>query len=203
MENQTHHNSGRTDSKQARPASIIKKLILPIIVVVVAVVAYFLMKRKTTTTGAYPHDIRTESLNCTKEGQAYDKVWELKPSSRRVDITAIFEGTSSVQSVAIKYTMNFESAERADTARHTASVTIAQSLQDAGFNFNSFDNKMSVIDSTIYIDLIAKREELNTKSAPFFLIEKTASGSDLPITLQDYRNNYVKQGFVCKATTDK
>ena len=203
MKKATHHTP--TDQKASKQTSnnLLKKLIFPVIIIIIAIVGFILTRGKTTTKGSYPDDVRTESLWCTIDNQRYEPIIELSPISRTTRVDMIFDGTSTIQSIAIKHTMVFASNEETEKAYHHAGVTIVESLHDYGFSFNEFSNKVAVVDNELTAELYAKKSDLNNKSAYFFQIKPFSSSSDLPITLQEYRENYTKQGFNCKSTIDK
>lgn len=193
-----HHSHTDSDSKE-ESKNILGKLILPLIIVVIVIIIYLLMRGKTTTTGGFPSPVRTESLICEAEGKHYDKVDNLGSKTENIRVVALFDGTTSIQSIALKYTTTYLSKEATDKAHAHASVTLSQSLQDYGYDTWSLGSKFSVIDKTLNLDLYVKKEELNTESAQMFLVNVK---NGLPTNMTDYKKNYVSQGFSCKASVD-
>jgi len=140
---------------------------------------------------------------CEKEGEVYDKVASLNPDNRKIRVQMIFDNTESLQSIALRYTMTFSSDEQADTARHSTSVTLAESLNKYGYSFSEFSNKLTRIDSTLTVELIAEKDDITRKAASFFKIALPTSSSALPISMEEYRKNYTDQGFNCEPDVDK
>ena len=187
-----------SSDKDRRHNGLLRKLILPLIIIIVIIILILLMRGTNRTSGSYPADVHTKAMSCVKDGQGYDKVYELNPESRNVKVDMIFEGTTTLQTISLKYTMNFASAERAEEARATASVTLAESLHDYGYDFGDFSNKLSALDSSLTVELFANKTELTTKSASFFMV-KTNSKKALPATMEEFRKNYTDQGFTCES----
>ncbi len=177
---------------------VLGKIILPLIVIIVVIIIILLMKGKTTVTGEHPEGFRTESLVCEANGKNYEKVYGVSPTSRNVKVSMIFENVNSLQSMNFKYTQDFSTAEHAESARQTTAVTIGLSLEEAGYKTFDFESKVTTIDSVVHLDLVAKKQELDTKSAPFFMIKTSDSNSRVPTTLTDFRQNYESQGFKCE-----
>ena len=191
------NNQDNSYKREKKRQVSLKKFILPLIIIIIIIIIILLLRGKNTVTGTYHEDVHTKTMVCEKEGDAYDKVIDLSPETRKYKVNMIFDETDKLQSVSFRYIMTFGSAEQADTARHSTSVTFAESLNKYGYSFNEFSNKLTNIDKDLTIELYAEKDDITRKAASFFKIALPTSSSALPVSMEEYRKNYTDQGFAC------
>ena len=187
-----------TDGKSHKVLKIVCLLLFLLVVIIIII---WLLRGKTTTTGQYPANVRNESLECISKELIYPKLGDFTPVPKEntLTITAVFLGGSSLSSVSIKNLMTFESNHDAIIAEARAHANFNIGLRPYNYSTDKFENKFSIIDEKLLVNLTGKSKELDEMSKDYFLIKS----DELPTSLAEFRAEYEAQGFTCRATNDE
>ncbi|MBQ3261262.1 hypothetical protein IJH29_01235 [Candidatus Saccharibacteria bacterium] len=167
--------------------------------VIVFIILYFL-RGKTTTTGQFPANVRNESLVCQSSNIAYKKVSNIDSPEKTLKINMIFNGTDSLSSASLKYTLAFASYSEAYSAEAISHAQFNLGLQSLGYDASKFNNKFSILDNVLDIVVnFSSSTTIDEVTKDYLLVEETSNGN-LPITLSEYQHNYEQQGFTCTST---
>ncbi len=184
--------------KNYRPIRI---LICILIMATIVIIIIWIMRGKTTVSGQFPANVRKESLECVSTELTYDKLGSISPApdETNLTITAIFIGEDSMRSLSIKNLMTFKSNSDAFVAEARAHATFNFGLQALGYDAGQFDNKFSIIDTKLLVNLSTNNNELNEYVKDYFLIKS----DNLPVSLSDFQTEYESQNFQCTSTIGK
>lgn len=181
----------------------LKLAIFLFFIAAIVIVVLWLLRGKTTISGQFPANARSESLECVSSNIVYEKVNHINSDDKELKISAVFNGTESLSSISLKYTLNYASREEVVAAESRSHAQFGLALQDLGYTIEKFNNKFTMLDNSLVITLVINsRSEIDEVTRSYFLINEGANGS-VPTTLAEYRVNYEKQGFSCNATNDK
>ena len=186
------------DNKDHRVRNFI---VLLLFLAVIIFILLWLLRGKTTTTGRYPENVKNESLECESSQTIYSKADKIDSSNKETRIIMIFYGEDELSSGSLKYTLHLDDHLQASQAESILHAQFARNLTISGYKFEEFDNKFTVIDGDLVITLHLSDKEVDEQSKDYFFVEQTGENR-FPRTLSEYRANYEKQGFTCKASID-
>ncbi|MBQ3320973.1 hypothetical protein IJG71_02490 [Candidatus Saccharibacteria bacterium] len=184
--------------KEKKNHKILKLVVVLLILLVLTLVIIWLLKGMKTVSGRYPENVKNEYLDCTAEETVYPKIGEVGEEKNELKATMIFFGEEELSSISIKYTLEFKDKEAANYAEPIVNTRFHERLAQVIDQYGAFNNKVTLLDDTIMVTLHAEKNDLTELSKEFFLIKKT----DELVTLADFRENFEKQGLVCKSSID-
>ena len=148
-----------------------------------------LMRGQTTVSGNFPDDVKSEILICRKTGIPYPYMQYDKSNGKNIEITIVFEN-NALNSISLIYTLHYTNSETAEISRTANMVDMNHSF-GAKYGPGAFNARYVVNDTDMQTSLFATSDDLKDGGAEFFLIDNS------PKNLNDYRKNYVSQGFNC------
>lgn len=170
---------------------------------IIIVVIIWLLHGKTTTSGQYPENVRNESLTCVSNATTYEKTSDVNSDDKELKVSMVFNGTETLSSASLKYTLRFGSYSEAYSAEAISHAQFNLALQALGYDASKFNNKFSIMDNELVISLSANLDKsIDDATRSYFLIDYV-KGDQLPRTITEYRANYEKQGFSCTSTIDQ
>ncbi len=195
-----YHQSKSKSRSHRHSSSLVQLGIFLLILAIIIIALVFLLRGKETTTGDFPSPITNEALTCEKSSTAYAKISALNSKSQNITVTMIFNGTTSLNKISLSYTLKFDSDEAAKQAEASAHAQFSEHLSIDKFSFTEFNNKFSPLNNKLSVSIYGDSTDLESSArASYFMLDTKKS---TPVTLEDFRNAYKKQGFKCTSTTD-
>ncbi|MBQ6396064.1 hypothetical protein IJH89_00580 [Candidatus Saccharibacteria bacterium] len=181
------------DKKNHRALKLICLLLFLLVFILIII---WLLRGKTVTTGAYPANIKNESLECSSTEVAYNKLgnFDIRPQETQLTFTAVFSSDDELRSLSLKDLMVFADNSEAIVAEARSHANFNTSLHAYNYSIGKFDNKFSIMGNKLLVTLAVKSKEFDEFSKDYFLI----SSETLPTSLADFRKNYESQGFSCR-----
>lgn len=188
----------KQQTEQRVEHKVLKLFCLLLFLLVIVIIIIWLLRGKTTTSGQYPANVKTESLECTSVETIYPKLGKFSPIPKETNltITAIFSGENELQTISLKNLMTFNSNSEAIVAEAVAHANFNIGLHSYGYNISKFENKFSISEEKLLVNLAARVKEIDERSKDYFLI----TSEILPTTLNDYKNEYEANGFSCRTS---
>ncbi|MBQ3294383.1 hypothetical protein IJG98_01470 [Candidatus Saccharibacteria bacterium] len=175
-------------------------LFLALIAIIVLIILW-LLRGKTTMTGQYPENVSNESLTCVSANTQYEKTSWIDSDNKELKINAIFNGTESLKSISLIYTLYYADEGEAYYAEAKSHAQLNDGFAAIGFDVQKFDNKFARYGNKLIISLTANKSEINEYSASYFLLPVEDDGLKLK-TISDYKNAFENQSFSCTATVE-
>lgn len=175
---------------------VLKFLGFLLFLLIIILIILWLLRGKTTVSGQYPANVKNESLECISKELIYPKLGSFSPSPRENELvlTAVFSGEETLKSLSVKELMTFESNSDAIVAEARTHANFNIGLRPYNYSTGKFENKFSIMDNKLLVNLTAKASELDEFSKGYFLI----ASEELPSTLSEFRAEYENQGFSCR-----
>ncbi|MBR3204492.1 hypothetical protein IKF81_02300 [Candidatus Saccharibacteria bacterium] len=171
--------------------------IVCILLLAIIIIIFYLLRGKNTISGQYPENIRNESLSCEKEKSDYEKANLKEIENSDIKINIIFNDKKAVKSISLIYTAIFPTEKDAYATEAVSHAFFNKSLEASGYSASKFSNKYARYDNKLILSLTANGNEIDSFSAPFFMI-KTNEGDEVNMNnLESYRSMYESQGFTC------
>ncbi|MBR3595096.1 hypothetical protein IKL45_02575 [Candidatus Saccharibacteria bacterium] len=189
-ESLSEHNKKEKSEKSHK---VIKMASFLLFLVIIVIIIIWLLHGKTTTTGRYPENIHNDSLECVSNNIKYEKTSSIESSDSELKITTVFRDNGTLGSISLLYTLTYQSSVDAYSAEARAHAEFNKGLAASGFSSEKFANKFTLLDNKLLISLYATSKEINEYTYNYFLID---SSNDFK-TLEDIKEHYKKQGFVC------
>lgn len=160
----------------------------------VALIANAINGRTEITKTSYP-EVSNTSLRCNNKVDAYPFFVEESPQKTDITLDLIFTN-KAVKTIALTNILEFHSKEEASSSKIKNSASMDLSFYDHGFGTDAFNAKYTQIDNIFKMTLYLNGQDLNMKSAPFFMID-TEKISKLPETMEEFRTLYSTKNFMC------
>lgn len=186
------------DEKDHRIRNLIVFLLF---IVAIILIILWLLHGKTTTSGQYPENISNESLTCISKNTKYEKTSWVDSDDKELKINAIFNGTESLKTISLIYTLNYADESEAYYAEAKSHAQLNDSFAAVGYDVRKFDNKFARYNNKLIISLTASKSEIDEYSAVYFMLPIEADGFKLK-TLSDYKRAYETQDFFCVVTAE-
>ncbi|MBR3256790.1 hypothetical protein IKG02_00655 [Candidatus Saccharibacteria bacterium] len=180
---------------------IIKLVCLLLFLLIIILIIIWLLRGKTTTIGEYPANIKNESLECISNELIYDKLgsFEPKPQETKLTVTAVFTSDDELKSISLKNLLTFSDNSEAIVAEARTHANFNIGLRAYNYSTSKFNNKFSIMNDRLLINLSAKSKEYDEFSKDYFLIPHES----YPKTLSDFKTVFESQKFVCKNSSEQ
>lgn len=154
------------------------------------------MNGETKTSGQNPDSIRGQSLHCESPTMPYPFYSYDESKSKNLKIVTNFYD-DVINSIYLVYTLYYDSPQQiiASEANNHADMNI--SFGKNGLEPDAYNAHYSTIENALKMSLYAKESNINQIAAKYFMIDLQGQ-TFLPTNLNEYEENYEKQGFVCK-----
>jgi len=186
----------KNKSKKKTAKTILIVLISLILVALVVVGLLLLLNGKTTTSGTKHQNEKSASLICNGTNIDYPKLQKYKNPATETRVTIIF-GYDTLASIGLLYTMTYTNESEAESAKTVLTSSLGSEVGKSGLGHSAMNNKFNSRENYLTLNLFSKTDELNDKTAPYYLIN-TSSKQLSNWTIEDYTKNYQAQGFSCK-----
>ena len=174
-----------------------------LILTIAIIIIIWLLHGKTTTTGQYPENVRNESLSCTNNAKKYDPAGPIDSDTKSLKINAIFRGSEALKEISLIYTLEYASEKEAYEHEAISHAHFNKSLGASSYPISKFSNKYARYDNKLIISLTANLNEIDSISAPYFLISLDEDREVVVKSIDEYQSMYEAQGFICENTTNK
>ena len=191
----------KSKSKEKNNHKILKLAGIIIFLAIVAIIIIWLLRGTTTTTGQYPENVKNKSLTCVSSQIQYEKTSWINSDEKELKINTIFNGTDSLKSLSLIYTLTYESEADAYLAEAKSHAQLNEGFATMGYDVRKFSNKFSRYGNKLIITLTTNKTELDEYSASYFLLPTSEEGFVLK-SLSDYQNAFEAQGMTCSSTTE-
>ena len=180
---------------------ILKLLGFLLFLLIIILIILWLLRGKTTVSDQYPANVKTESLVCVSTELTYPKLGNFTPvpEETNLTLTAIFSSEDSLKTISVKNLMSFLSNHDAIIAEARTHANFNIGLRAYDYDTDKFDNKFSIMNEKLLVNLTVKKSELDEFSKNYFLI----TSDDLPTSLADFQQEYEAQGFVCSTDNNE
>ena len=205
MEEKLYFKSNSHDKNQQNRPSMndyrLRNLALFISILIIASGAViWLFRGKTTTSGEYPSPVITQSLLCRKANAQYPKITGADSENKKIEITMIFNGTTSLRKISLDYTLFYNTAAEIKKANITARNRFGVDLGNTNFPVTVFDNKFSSYEDRLVISMYGTENDISDELRASYFMVNLKEQASIPKSLNDYKEVYESQGFNC--TTD-
>lgn len=190
-------------SKEKKNHKILKLGGFLLALAIIIIVIIWLLHGKTTTTGQYPENVRNESLSCIDTAKKYDPAGPIDSDTKSLKINAIFRGSETLKEISLVYTLEYASEKEAYEHEAISHAHFNKSLGASSYPISKFSNKYARYDNKLIISLTANLNEIDSVSAPYFLISLDEDREVAVKSIDEYQSMYEAQGFICENTTNK
>lgn len=165
-----------------------------VILVLVAIVLLivFLIKGQTTVTGGFPENESVVSLTCGSTTIKYPLFVEnSKPTKTLLEIKVI-SNKDKIDTIGLNYQLYYNTEEAIRESRDWNHFEMNKSFDEAGLEPDALGAMYSKLDDNFKFSLFAKADELNEKTAKYFMLDEKS----------DFKYNtamkaYKAKGFIC------
>ena len=173
-------------------------VLIPFAIVILVVVGLvILLNGNTTTTENITTNKKAMSLVCSSTTKDHPKITNLNGSiSKELKATLIFN-SERLDTVGLIYTIYYPDARSVIGGESILHAELNISLAESGIS-EAFETKYNQYDDRLIINMDIEKDKITSKTAPYFLIDVTDGEHLDNWTIEDYKNNYLKQGFNCK-----
>lgn len=177
-------------------------IIFIILIFLIVLIMLWLLRGKTTTSGQYPENIKNNSLLCSSKNIKYPKITKIDSDNKELKINTIFNGTETLKSISIIYTLQYASEQEAYAAEVSSNIEFVDKLASIGFNSSKFSNKFSRYVDKLIVSLTMKPNELEETTADYAMLNMKDIEQIKAYSLNDYQEYYESLGFICENTID-
>lgn len=191
--------------KKSKKSNKTKRTVLVVIISVLATAILILLFNlllggKTTVTGEKTANKKSTSLVCVSSSAEHPKITKTENSSKKeLKLTLTFYD-DELSSLGEIYTINYPNSGGVTGGESMIHAELNTNIADSGLKADIISTKYNQYDDALIVNLYMKGENLNDKTAPYFLINtnNTNGGQLTNWTIEDYARNYKAQGFSCE-----
>ena len=135
----------------------------------------------------------TQSISCDSVKVSYP-FFEYDNSKRKELIINIITKDSELESISLRYILYYDTAKQAIDSENINHVAISKNFVDDSLEYDSFRSKYSRANDSLQYSIYADKDEINTVSSKYFLLD------GLPInklTEKNLTENFNKKGLDC------
>ena len=195
MEEKIYFKPETSEKKDKKNHKFLKLFFFLLSLIIIVLIIVWLLRGSKTISGQYPENVKNESLECISNELTYPKAGAVDSSEKELKINALFSGKEKLSTIYLTYTLNYSTESEAISVEAISHADFNRKLGKAGFSAGKFNNKFTILKDRLVISLYGTASDLTEYTGEFFMVNEKET---FPTTLEEYKENYERQGFACK-----
>lgn len=176
-------------------------VVMLLVMFAIVFVVVQLLTGKTTKTEGKIEDFKTQSLTCAAEGADYPFFTYDSAENKTAQITVLFSG-GKLKSIALNYSLYYADKQAVDASEAHNHAAMNKSFASSGLKTaDAYSAQYAKMPDRMQMNLYTGAKEMDLTAAKYFMLDMT-SDYGIPDTLNGYKEEYEKRGFICEQKTE-